>query len=219
MKLGFVMTLTAVALLSGCSIPAAPSAVSSLSGLYGPPESANTGATVEIGQQLTLGILYSQNTQINRAYLEHYQANAGTGFGQSLLVPAIRDAYIATSNPDLAVDWVKSALQRRFGTVTVYPDVEALKAAKPDVTVVIDTHSQLITPRSSDIESTTTAYFYDKHLNYIATATGRDAASLTPVWAGNKRSEDIVRDITQQQNVQMNALHNFDRSLNDVLSR
>ncbi|MCY1406895.1 hypothetical protein D9M71_221750 [compost metagenome] len=179
-----------------------------------------SGATlITNGSHVSLGIIYSQNTQTNRAYLRDYQANAGTGFGQSLLVQPIHDAYVATSRPDMAVDWVKASLQRQFGSVTVYPDMQSLRAAKPDVMAVVDTRSQLMTSRSSDIQSDVSADFYDKNFNYIGTAQGHDAKALSPVWADYKRSEDIVADINEQQNVQVRALQKFDQSLNSLLSK
>ncbi|MNM87457.1 hypothetical protein D3C81_996390 [compost metagenome] len=119
----------------------------------------------------------------------------------------------------MAVDWVKASLQRQFGSVTVYPDMQSLRAAKPDVMAVVDTRSQLITSRSSDVQSDVSADFYDKNFNYIGTAQGHDAKALSPVWADFKRSEDIVADINEQQNVQVRALQKFDQSLNNLLTR
>lgn len=218
MKLAMVSTLTITALLVGCSIPTAPSAVSSLDGIFNEPVGRSNATRIPNGKQVALGVLYSRNTQTNRAYLQDYQANAGTGFGQSLLVQPIHDAYIATSRPDLAVDWVKASLQRQFGSITVYPDMQSLKAAKPDVIAVIDTRSQLITSRSSDVEANVSAHFYDSQLNYIGTAQGQDAKAMSPVWADFKRSEEIVADINEQQNVQVRALQKFDQSLNSLLT-
>ncbi|WP_137805547.1 ATPase [Pseudomonas sp. G(2018)] len=219
MKLALVSTLTITALLTGCSIPTAPSAVSSLDGIFTEPVGRSSATSVPNGSHVSLGVVYSRNTQANRAYLQDYQANAGTGFGQSLLVQSIHDAYVATSNPDLAVDWVKASLQRQFGSVTVYPDMQSLKAAKPDVIAVVDSRSQLMTSRSSDIEADVRAHFYDHNLNYIATAQGHDAKALSPVWADYKRSEEIVADINEQQNVQTRALQKFDQSLSNLLTR
>lgn len=218
MKSGLFITLTLAALLAGCSIAAAPPAASSLDGLLGKTANRSTLTRIPTGNQVRVGVIYSETTQTNRAWLRNYQANAGTGFGQSLLVTSIHDAYVATSDPDQAVDWVRASLQRYFGPVTVYAEIHDLKAAKPDVTVVIDSRSQLITAHSSDIESTVSAHFYDKNLDYIATANGRDALTLTPVWADNKRSGEIVADINQQQNVQITALKKFDRSLSALLA-
>ena len=219
MKLALVSTLTlTTALLSGCSVPTAPSAVSSLDGNFTQPVGRSNVTRIPNGSQVALGVVYSRNTQANREYLQDYQANAGTGFGQSLLVQEIHDAYVATSKPDLAVDWVKASLQRQFGSVTVYPDMQSLKAAKPDVVAVIDSRSQLITSRSSDVESRVSADFYDNQFNYIGTAKGYDARALSPVWADYKRSEEIVADINEQQNVQVRALQKFDQSLNNLLT-
>ncbi|PNB75560.1 ATPase [Pseudomonas sp. GW456-E7] len=219
MKLALASTLTLTIVLTGCSIPTAPTAVSSLNGIFTEPVGRSGATLINNGSHVSLGIVYSQNTQANRAYLRDYQANAGTGFGQSLLVQPIHDAYVATSRPDMAVDWVKASLQRQFGSVTVYPDMQSLRAAKPDVMAVVDTRSQLITSRSSDIQSDVSADFYDKNFNYLGTAQGHDAKALSPVWADYKRSEEIVADINEQQNVQVRALQKFDQSLNNLLSK
>ncbi|MFY0731861.1 ATPase [Pseudomonas sp. NFX15] len=219
MKLALASTLTMAVVLTGCSIPTAPTAVSSLNGIFTEPVGRSASTHITNGSHVSLGIVYSQNTQANRAYLQEYQANAGTGFGQSLLVQPIHDAYVATSKPDLAVDWVKASLQRQFGSVTVYPDMQSLKAAKPDVMAIVDTRSQLITSRSSDVESNVSADFYDHNFNYIGTAQGHDAKALSPVWADFKRSEEIVADINEQQNVQVRALRKFDQSLNNMMAQ
>jgi len=60
--------------------------------------------------------------------------------------------------------------------------------------------------------------FYDKNLGYIGTAQGHDAKAMSPVWADYKRSEEIVADINEQQNVQVRALQKFDQSLSNLLS-
>jgi hypothetical protein len=39
------------------------------------------------------------------------------------------------------------------------------------------------------------------------------------VWADFKRSEEIVADINQQQDVQVRALQKFDQSLNNLVAR
>ena len=219
MKLALVSTLTMTVLIAGCSIPTAPSAVSSLDGMFTQPVGRSNATSIPNAHNVSLGIVYSHNTQANRAYLQDYQANAGTGFGQSLLVQPIHDAYVNTSKPDMAVDWVKASLQRQFGSVTVYPDMQSLRAAHPDVVAIVDTHSQLITSRSSDIKADVSADFYDAKLNYIGTAKGSEAKELTPVWADFKRSEEIVADINQQQDVQVRALQKFDQSLSNLLTR
>jgi hypothetical protein len=218
MKLPLI-TLTVAVLLVGCSIPTAPRTAASLDTLFTEPVGRSSAARVSNGSNVSLGIIYSAGTQTNRDYLRHYQANAGTGFGQSLLVQSIHDAYVTTSSPDFAVDGVKASLQRQFGSVTVYPDMQSLKAAKPDVVAIVDTRSQLITSRSSDIEANVSADFYDAKLHYIGTARGYDARSLSPLWADFKRSEEIVADIRQQQDVQVRALQKFDQSLSNLLTR
>ncbi|MHA3735409.1 ATPase [Pseudomonas sp. Eth.TT006] len=218
MKRAFATTLAlSVFTLSACSVPTAPPAVSSLDTLFTQPVGRSSATQVKSGPGVALGVVYSPATQTNREYLRDYQANVGTGFGQSLLVQPIHDAYVATSKPDMAVDWVKASLQRQFGSVTVYPDMQSLRAAHPDVVAIIDTHSQLITSRSSDIKADVSADFYDAQLNYIGTAKGSEARELTPVWADFKGSDAIVADINQQQDVQVRALQKFDQSLGRLL--
>lgn len=220
MKLAFASTLAiSVLALSACSVPTAPKAVSSLDTLFNQPVGRSSATQVKSGPGVSLGVIYSPSTQANRDYLRNYQANAGTGFGQSLLVQPIHDAYVATSKPNMAVDWVKASLQRQFGSVTVYPDMQSLRAANPDVVAIVDTHSQLITSRSSNIKADVSADFYDGKFNYIGTAKGSEAKELTPVWADFKRSEEIVADINQQQEVQVRALQKFDQSLSNLLTR
>jgi hypothetical protein len=219
MKRALASTFVITIALTGCSIPTAPTAVSSLDGIFTQPVGRSSATQVASGANVSLGIVYSRNTQTNRAYLQDYRANAGTGFGQSLLVQPIHDAYVATSKPDLAVDWVKASLQRQFGSVTVYPDMQSLKTAKPDVVAIVDSRSQLITSRSSDVSADVSADFYDRNFNYIGTAHGHDAKALSPVWADYKRSEEIVADINEQQNVQVRALQKFDQSLAGLLTQ
>ena len=220
MKLALTSVLAiSVLALSACSVPTAPQAVSSLDTMLPHPTVRSSATQVKSGPGVSLGVVYSPSTQTNREYLRDYQANAGTGFGQSLLVQPIHDAYVASSKPDMAVDWVNASLQRQFGSVTVYPDMQSLRAAKPDVVAIVDTHSQLITSRSSDIKADVSADFYDARLNYIGTAKGSDARELTPVWADFKRSEEIIADINQQQDVQVRALQKFDQSLSSLVAR
>ena len=96
MKLAFVSTLTlSAALLAGCSVPTAPSAGPSLESVFTEPVGRSNATRIPNGSNVALGVVYSQNTQANRAYLQNYQANAGTGFGQSLLV---RDCLLYTSD-------------------------------------------------------------------------------------------------------------------------
>lgn len=219
MKLILVISLSLTALLTGCSVPTAPEEQAALSNDFTAPVMHSSATHVTSGPNVSLGIVYSQNTQNSRAYLKDYQANAGTGFGQSLLVQPIHDAYVSTSRPDMAVDWVKASLQRQFGSVTVYPDMQSLKAAKPDVVAIIDTHSQLITSRSSNVQADVSVAFYDASLDYIGTAQGHDAKSLSPVWADFKPTTEIVADINEQQAIQVRALQKFDQSLNNLLTR
>ena len=74
MKLALASTLTLTIVLTGCSIPTAPTAVSSLNGIFTEPVGRSGATLINNGSQVSLGIVYSQNTQTNRAYLRDYQA-------------------------------------------------------------------------------------------------------------------------------------------------
>ncbi|MDE1164651.1 MAG: ATPase [Pseudomonas sp.] len=174
-------------------------------------------ARVPAGQQVSLGVVYTQGARINHQYLADYNAQAGTGFGQSLLIQPIHDAYVATSQPGLANAAIMRSLQAQFGRVTVYESPQALKAARPDVIAMVDTRSQLITPRASDVQSDVTVQFYDRDMHYIATAQGHDQKSFRPVWAGARTTDEYVSEIRQQQDVQVSALQRFDVALRSVV--
>ncbi len=69
MKPALASTLTLTFALSGCSIPTAPQAVSSLDGLFTEPVGRSSANHVVSGKDVSLGIVYSRNTQVNRACL------------------------------------------------------------------------------------------------------------------------------------------------------
>lgn len=218
MKLGTFCTLAIICVLTGCSTPVAPPAIVLPDNVLGISMNRTKEDFIPTGDQISIGVIFSENTQTNLTYLRQYHNSAGTGFGKNLLVESIRDAYISTSDPRLAVDWLKASLRREFGQVKEYPDVLSLKAAKPDILVVVDFRFQLITSRNSEIKANVAAHFYDRSYNHLGTAKGIDEKILSPIWAGNKRTEEIVSDIYEQKKVQISALQKFDRSLKDLLA-
>lgn len=219
MKPGPLCALAITCVLTGCSIPVAPTAAALPNDILGSPISCIKENLLPTGQQIFIGMMPSENTQTNRAYLKYYHNNAGTGFGKSLLLKPIRDAYISTSDPDLAMAWLTNSLQLEFGHVKEYSDIESLKAAKPDVFAVIDSRFQLITSRSSEVKAEVAVHFFDRNLNYFGTAKGSDTKILSSVWAKNKRTEEIVSDINEQKKIQLSALRKFDSSLKELLVR
>ncbi|AZE89004.1 ATPase [Pseudomonas orientalis] len=160
----------------------------------------------------SVGVLYSENTRDNLSYLERYHAMAVNG-AKDALDGRIREAFVNSSDPELAIDWLMNSLQGTFVAVTVYGSLDALVAAHPDVVVVLDTHNQLLTPRNDVVEARFTARFYDADLQYIAKAEGAVDKQVPSVWVHDKSALEIAAQIEQQRDVQQDALKQFDASL------
>ncbi|AZF10755.1 Chromosome segregation ATPase [Pseudomonas sp. R2-37-08W] len=160
----------------------------------------------------SVGVLYSENTRDNLSYLERYHAMALNG-AKDALDARIREAFVNSSDPELAIDWLMHSLQGAFVSVTVYGSLDELVQAHPDVVVVLDTHSQLLTPRNDVVEARFTARFYDADLQYIAKAEGSVDKRVPSVWVRDKSALEIAAQIEQQRDVQQDALKQFDASL------
>ncbi|AUZ46751.1 ATPase [Pseudomonas orientalis] len=160
----------------------------------------------------SVGVLYSENTRDNLSYLERYHAMALNG-AKDALDGRIREAFVNSSDPELAIDWLMNSLQGTFVSVTVYGSLDALVQAHPDVVVVLDTHNQLLTPRNDVVEARFTARFYDADLQYIAKAEGAVDKQVPSVWVHDKSAFEIAAQIEQQRDVQQDALKQFDASL------
>ncbi|AZF47698.1 MULTISPECIES: ATPase [unclassified Pseudomonas] len=160
----------------------------------------------------SVGVLYSENTRDNLSYLERYHAMALNG-AKDALDARIREAFVNSSDPELAIDWLMHSLQGTFVSVTVYASLDDLVQAHPDVVVVLDTHSQLLTPRNDVVEARFTARFYDADLQYIAKAEGSVDKQVPSVWVHDKSALEIAAQIEQQRDVQQDALKQFDASL------
>ncbi|MDF2795761.1 MAG: ATPase [Pseudomonas orientalis] len=160
----------------------------------------------------SVGVLYSENTRDNLSYLERYHAMAVNG-AKDALDGRIREAFVNSSDPELAIDWLMNSLQGTFVSVTVYGSLDALVQAHPDVVVVLDTHNQLLTQRNDVVEARFTARFYDADLQYIAKAEGSVNKQVPSVWVHDKSAFEIAAQIEQQRDVQQDALKQFDASL------
>nr|GFB52517.1 hypothetical protein [Tanacetum cinerariifolium] len=90
---------------------------------------------VALHSSQSVGVLYSENTVSTLEYLERYHAVALKGVKNGALDARIRDAFISSSDPKLAVDWLKGSLQKEFASVTVYENLDALMQARPDVVI------------------------------------------------------------------------------------
>ncbi|WP_300627747.1 ATPase [Pseudomonas sp.] len=170
------------------------------------------GSVNSLQRAQSVGVLYSENTRDNLSYLERYHAMALNG-AKDALDGRIREAFVNSSDPELAIDWLMNSLQGTFVSVTVYGSLDALVQAHPDVVVVLDTHNQLLTQRNDVVEARFTARFYDADLQYIAKAEGSVDKQVPSVWVHDKSALEIAAQIEQQRDVQQDALKRFDASL------
>ncbi len=210
-----VALLALVIALAGCSVPGAPRYSDNPPGMFRP---ATQVSAVTLHHSQTVGVIFNENTQADLAYLSAYNDRARNGVEQNLLQSPIQQAYIDSSNPRLAIDSVRTSLQQQFASVTFYPSLDAVMAAKPDVIVVLDTRSTLATERSSDVQASVRAQFFDSNLTYIGEARGMDGKNMSPVWTHTKRAPEIAEQVNAQRQVQLNALQRFDASLKALVA-
>ena len=170
------------------------------------------GSVDSLQHAQSVGVLYSENTRDNLSYLERYHAMAMNG-ARDALDGRIREAFVNSSDPELAIDWLMSSLQGTFRIVTVYSSLDELVQAHPDVVVMLDTHNQLLTQRNDQVEARFVARFYDADLQYIAKAEGSVHKQVPSVWVHDKAAPEIAAQIEQQRDVQLDALKQFDASL------
>ena len=170
------------------------------------------GSVNSLQHTQSVGVLLSDNTRDNLSYLERYHDMALNG-AKGALDGRIRQAFVNSSDPELAIDWLMSSLQGTFLSVTVYDNLDALVQAHPDVVVMLDTHNQLLTQRNDQVEARFIARFYDANLQYIAKAEGSVHKQVPSVWVHDQAAPEIAAQIEQQRDVQLDALKQFDASL------
>ena len=161
----------------------------------------------------SVGVLYSENTLDTLQYLEQYHAVAVNGAKNPQLDSRISNAFVNSSDPKLAINWLMGSLQKQFGSVTVYDNLDALVQARPDVVVMLDTYSRLVSKRNNQVEARFMAKFYDADLQYIGQAEGSRAQQMPSVWVHGKAAPEIAAQIDQQTELQVKALKQFDASL------
>lgn len=211
-------TLTRLAvvalLMGGVAATVAPAYADDAQSCHFLPVAASSAA---LQHSQTVGVLYSENTLDNLQYLERYHDVAVNG-AKDALDARIRDAFVDSSDPELAIDWLMSSLQQQFLSVTVYDSLDALVQAHPDVVAMLDTHNRLLTQRNSQFEARFAARFYDANLQYIGKAEGAVEKQLPSVWVHNKAAPEIAAGIEQQRDLQLSALKQFDDSLKALVS-
>ena len=165
----------------------------------------------------SVGVLLSDSTRDNLNYLERYHDMALNG-AKDVLDGRIRAAFVNSSDPELAIDWLLSSLQRQFMSVTVYDNLDALILAHPDIVVKLDTFNRLLTQQNSLYEAHFIARFYDADLQYIGKAEGSVEKQIPAVWVHDKAAHEIAAQIEQQRDLQLNALKQFDASLKALVA-
>ncbi|MGV8921353.1 MAG: ATPase [Pseudomonas sp.] len=204
--------LALVAVLAGCAAPGKSTYYAHQDGLFRPATQASTSA---LRHTQTVAVVFSENTKANQAYLEHYHSVAQSS---QQLDEQVQQAYISSSDPSLAIDWFKTSLQAQFASVTFYDDLDSLMAARPDVIVMLDTRSTLVSAQIADVKASIVAEFFDAQLNYIGKAEGHADKSISSVWALNKNAPQVAAVINQQHTVQVDALQQFDSSLDSLFN-
>ena len=210
-----ISTLLAfVAVFSGSVAVAVPAVAADPSCRFLPI--ADSAASLQ--QAKTVAVLYSENTLNTQEYLERYHAVAVNGAKNPELDSRISKAFVDSSDPQRAINWLMGSLQKEFASVTVYDNLDAAVQAHPDVVVMLDTHNRLLTQRNSQVEARFAARFYDANLQYIGQAEGSRAEQMPSVWVHGKAASQISAQINQQTVLQEHALKQFDASLQALVT-
>ncbi|WP_212624785.1 ATPase [Pseudomonas sp. PP3] len=210
-----ISTLLAfVAVFSGSVAVAAPAVAADPSCHFLPI--ADSAASLQ--EAKTVAVLYSENTLNTQEYLERYHAVAVNGAKNPQLDSRISQAFVDSSDPQRAINWLMGSLQKEFASVTAYDSLDAAVQAHPDVVVMLDTYSRLVSKRNSQVEARFMAKFYDANLQYIGQAEGSRARQMPSVWVHGKAAPQIAAQIGQQTELQVNALKQFDASLKALVN-
>ncbi|WP_448107435.1 ATPase [Pseudomonas azerbaijanoccidentalis] len=210
-----ISTLLAfVAVFSGSVAVAVPAVAADPSCRFLPI--ADSAASLQ--QAKTVAVLYSENTLNTQEYLERYHAVAVNGAKNPELDSRISKAFVDSSDPQRAINWLMGSLQKEFASVTVYDNLDAAVQAHPDVVVMLDTFSRLVSKRNSQVEARFVAKFYDANLQYIGQAEGSRAQQMSSVWVHGKAAPQIAAQIDKQTDLQVNALKQFDASLKALVT-
>ncbi|MEJ5060792.1 MULTISPECIES: ATPase [unclassified Pseudomonas] len=212
MKLSALLAFVAV--FTGSVAATAPAFAADLS-CHFPPI---TDSAAILQQAKSVGVLYSENTVNTQEYLENYHAVAVNGAKNPEMNSQISQAFVDSSDPQRAINWLMGSLQKQFTSVTVYDNLDAAVQAHPDVVVMLDTYSRLVSKRNNQVEARFVARFYDSNLQYIGQAEGSRAEQMPSVWVHGKSAPQIAAQINQQTELQVNALKQFDASLKTLVT-
>ncbi|MFK3795908.1 MULTISPECIES: ATPase [unclassified Pseudomonas] len=214
MKIKMAALIALVAVLAGCAVPGAPRYSNAPDA---PFHASGVASGVTLKRTQTVGVIFSENTVANLAYMKSYNTAAQSGLVAKLTDSRITEAYVNSSDPELAINWFAQSLEKQFSKVAFYENLDDVVAARPDVIVLLDTRNTLITERSADVQASISAEFFDSNFKFIGKAEGSDAKSMSPIWAHTKRAPEIAAQINEQRAVQVNALQKFDTSLEALI--
>jgi len=210
-----ISTLLAfVAVFTGSVAATVPAVAADLSCHF--PPIADSAASLQHAQ--SVAVLYSENTVNTQQYLESYHSVAVNGAKNPQMDPQIGKAFVDSSDPQRAINWLMGSLQKQFASVTVYDNLDAAVQAHPDVVVMLDTYSRLVSKRNNQVQARFVARFYDSNLQYIGQAEGSRARQMPSVWVHGKPAPQIAAQINQQTELQVNALKQFDASLKALVT-
>ncbi|BCX68696.1 MULTISPECIES: ATPase [Pseudomonas] len=206
--------LAFIAVFSGSVAATAPAVAADLSCRFLPI--ADSAASLQ--QAKSVAVLYSENTLNTQQYLESYHAVAVKGAQNPEMNSQIAKAFVDSSDPQRAINWLMGSLQKEFASVTVYDNLDAAVQAHPDVVVMLDTYNRLVSKRNNQVEARFIAKFYDADLQYIGQAEGAQAQQMPSVWVHGKAAPQIAAQINQQTELQVHALKQFDASLKALVT-
>lgn len=206
--------LAFVAVFTGSVAVTAPAYAADLSCHF--PPISDSAASLQHAR--TVAVLYSENTVNTQQYLESYHAVAVNGAKNPEMDSRISQAFVDSSDPQRAINWLMGSLQKQFTSVTVYDNLDAAVQAHPDVVVMLDTYSRLVSKRNNQVEARFVAKFYDANLQYIGQAEGSRAEQMPSVWVHGKAASQIAAQINQQTVLQEHALKQFDASLKALVT-
>jgi hypothetical protein len=210
-----ISTLLAFVAVFSAGIAATVPAIAADASCHFPPI---TDSAAPLQHSQTVAVLYSENTLNTQQYLESYHDVAVKGAQNPGLDSRISQAFVDSSDPQRAIGWLLASLQKEFAAVTVYDSLDAALQAHPDVVVMLDTYSRLVSKRNNQVEARFVAKFYDANLQYIGQAAGSRAEHMSSVWVHGKAAPQIAAQINQQTVLQVNALKQFDASLKTLVT-
>ncbi|MGJ7517771.1 ATPase [Pseudomonas baetica] len=210
----FSTLLAVVAVLTGSLAATVPAVAADPSCRFLPI--ADSAVTLQHAR--TVAVLYSENTINTQQYLEQYHAVAVKGAQNPEMNAQIAKAFVDSSDPQRAINWLMGSLQKQFTSVTVYDSLDAAVQAHPDVVVMLDTYSRLVSKRNNQVDARFVAKFYDANLQYIGQAEGSRSQQMPSVWVHGKAAPQIAAQIDQQTELQVNALKQFDVSLKALVT-